>query len=98
MVFSLVFCPLQVSDNCKDSSSIDDKADSVVVEINDFIKVCNFQFITVKLNTILVVRFTNKDNYAYDAAQVLGELSPSLSMDELKKYERLKEQFEGASK
>nr|XP_010907043.1 peroxisome biogenesis protein 6 isoform X1 [Elaeis guineensis] len=57
----------KVSDNCKDSSSIDDKADSVVVEINDFIK-------------------------------VLGELSPSLSMDELKKYERLKEQFEGASK
>ncbi|EHA8590989.1 putative Peroxisome biogenesis protein 6 [Cocos nucifera] len=77
----------KVSDNCKDSSSIDDKADSVVVEINDFIKF----FLSSNM-------FTNKDNYVYDAAQVLGELSPSLSMDELKKYEQLKEQFEGASK
>lgn len=56
---------LKVSDNCMDPSSADDKADSVVVEISDFMK-------------------------------VLGELSPSLSMAELKKYERLKEQFEGA--
>ncbi|CAL9095049.1 unnamed protein product [Musa acuminata var. zebrina] len=44
--------------------TIDDKADSVIVEINDFMK-------------------------------VLGDLAPSLSMDELKKYERLREQFEG---
>nr|XP_009405393.1 PREDICTED: peroxisome biogenesis protein 6 [Musa acuminata subsp. malaccensis] len=46
--------------------TIDDKADSVIVEINDFMK-------------------------------VLGDLAPSLSMDELKKYERLREQFEGPS-
>ncbi|THU50431.1 hypothetical protein C4D60_Mb06t20150 [Musa balbisiana] len=46
--------------------TIDDKADSVTVEINDFMK-------------------------------VLGDLAPSLSMDELKKYERLREQFEGPS-
>ncbi|XP_074560015.1 peroxisomal ATPase PEX6 isoform X3 [Curcuma longa] len=54
----------KVSDVRLDSSSIDDKADSVIVEINDFMK-------------------------------VLGDLSPSLSMDELMKYERLREQFEG---
>lgn len=31
-------------------------------------------------------------------SQVLKELSPSLSMAELKKYEQLRDQFEGASK
>ncbi|KAK7259407.1 hypothetical protein RIF29_25014 [Crotalaria pallida] len=33
-----------------------------------------------------------------DFVQVLGELSPSLSMAELKKYEQLRDQFEGTSK
>ncbi|KAK1307677.1 Peroxisome biogenesis protein 6 [Acorus calamus] len=33
-----------------------------------------------------------------DFIKVLGELSPSLSLDELKKYERLRDQFEGTSK
>ncbi|KAK1283540.1 Peroxisome biogenesis protein 6 [Acorus calamus] len=32
-----------------------------------------------------------------DFIKVLGELSPSLSLDELKKYERLRDQFEGTS-
>lgn len=50
-----------------DSSGTDDRADSVVVEYNDFVK-------------------------------VLDELSPSLSMSELKKYDLLRDQFEGASK
>ncbi|KAF3971376.1 hypothetical protein CMV_005027 [Castanea mollissima] len=50
-----------------DSSSTDDRADSVVVEYDDFVK-------------------------------VLDELSPSLSMSELKKYDLLRDQFEGASK
>lgn len=31
-------------------------------------------------------------------AQVLGEISPSLSMAELAKYERLREKFEGPAK
>jgi len=31
-------------------------------------------------------------------SQVLDELSPSLSMSELKKYDLLRDQFEGASK
>ncbi|XP_059438580.1 peroxisomal ATPase PEX6 [Corylus avellana] len=50
-----------------DSSRIDDQADSVVVDYDDFVK-------------------------------VLEELSPSLSMAELKRYELLRDQFEGASK
>ncbi|KAK9280826.1 hypothetical protein L1049_003715 [Liquidambar formosana] len=50
-----------------DSSTTDDKADSVVVEYDDF-------------------------------AEVLRELSPSLSVTELKKYELLRDQFEGGSK
>ncbi|KAJ7972918.1 Peroxisome biogenesis protein 6 [Quillaja saponaria] len=33
-----------------------------------------------------------------DFVKVLGELSPSISMNELKKYERLRDQFEGPSK
>ncbi|WOL12257.1 peroxisome biogenesis protein 6 [Canna indica] len=57
----------KMSGDCLGSSSSDDKADSVTVEINDFMK-------------------------------VLGDLSPSLSMDELMKYERLREQFEGGPK
>ncbi|XP_026408270.1 peroxisome biogenesis protein 6-like [Papaver somniferum] len=44
-----------------------DQSDSVIVELDDFIK-------------------------------VLGELSPSLSGAELKKYQRLRDQFEGAKK
>ncbi|XP_027117008.1 peroxisomal ATPase PEX6-like isoform X2 [Coffea arabica] len=50
-----------------DSSSLNDRTDSVVVQYVDFIK-------------------------------VLGELSPSLSIAELKKYELLRDQFEGASR
>lgn len=50
-----------------DSTCVDDEADSIVVEYEDFLK-------------------------------VVGELSPSLSMAELKKYELLRDQFEGASR
>ncbi|KAJ6843546.1 peroxisome biogenesis protein 6 [Iris pallida] len=55
-----------VSFNSADSSTADE-ADSVTVEIDDFMK-------------------------------VLGELSPSLSLSELKKYELLRDQFEGTLK
>lgn len=50
-----------------DSTCMDDQADSIVVEYEDFLK-------------------------------VVGELSPSLSMAELKQYELLRDQFEGASR
>ncbi|KAG9439505.1 hypothetical protein H6P81_019670 [Aristolochia fimbriata] len=48
-------------------ANVDEGPDSVVVELDDFMK-------------------------------VLGELSPSLSMAELNKYEKLHQQFEGASR
>ncbi|KAF8394533.1 hypothetical protein HHK36_020743 [Tetracentron sinense] len=54
----------KVSGPHSDSSCIDDQADSVVVEFDDFIK-------------------------------VLDELSPSLSVAELRRYELLRDQFEG---
>lgn len=53
----------KVSHNSTDTST-EDGADSVIVEINDFVK-------------------------------VLEDLSPSLSIAELKKYEKLRDQFEG---
>ncbi|KAH7517110.1 hypothetical protein FEM48_Zijuj09G0027600 [Ziziphus jujuba var. spinosa] len=57
----------KVSSSESDSSCIDNQADTVVIEYDDFVK-------------------------------VLGELSPSLSVAELKKYELLRDRFEGASK
>ncbi|XXG74550.1 hypothetical protein AAC387_Pa07g3243 [Persea americana] len=57
----------KASSQHQDSSSQDEEPDSVVVELDDFMK-------------------------------VLGELPPSLSIAELQKYERLRDQFEGASK
>lgn len=56
----------KVAHTTSDFSCANDDADTVVVEIDDFMK-------------------------------VLGELSPSLSMAELKKYELLRDQFEGTT-
>ncbi|XP_072970245.1 peroxisomal ATPase PEX6 [Typha angustifolia] len=57
----------KVSNHSPDTSNVEDKTDSVIVEFDDFVK-------------------------------VLGEISPSLSLAELEKYERLREKIEGPAR
>ncbi|PPD95511.1 hypothetical protein GOBAR_DD07447 [Gossypium barbadense] len=93
-----------------DSSSMD-QADSIVVEYDDFVKRVGLELLgflqdegspaaPVQLTSptiqppiqLSTKRSINKYNY-----RVLRELSPSLSMAELKKYEILRDQLEGSS-
>jgi len=78
------------------SRNNDASAEEVIVEIDDFM--------TVKLWTILSKHgniygciFGNKKNVVV-TTQVLGDISPSLSLEELQNYEQLRQKIEGPSR
>lgn len=72
------------SDTCKDDP------DSVVVEYGDFVKVLEILLLSYLESNICSSLFLH-------ICQVLRELSPSLSMAELNKYELLRDKFQGSS-